>query len=221
MVITYIRHGESEFNSKGIMQGNDDPKLSSKGLKQAEALADRLKDIREAQVFSSPLERAHHTARIAVSGMGTDITLIEDLKEIDIGDFSTRTWDQIKIKYPELFLQPNVTIWDLFRHNQIPGQEPYEAMTQRIAHALSLIETRSNGSHPIIFGHGGFIRIFIAEQLGFRLVRESFKIENTSITLFDYAGGKATFHRINDTHHLRHPDLKSKTPYVSDYLSMI
>ena len=201
-MITYIRHGESEFNSKGILQGNDDPELSLKGIDQAEALADRLKDMRGVSIFSSPLKRALQTARIVASRIETDIDVIEDLKEIDIGQFSTLTWDQVKSKYPELFPHPDITIWELFRNNRIPGQEPYEAMVQRIARALSQIESRSNGGDPIIFGHGGFLRVFMAEQLGFRLERESFKIDNTSITLFDYTARTATFYRINDIHHL-------------------
>ena len=221
MMITLIRHGESELNSKGIFQGRDDPDLSLKGIKQAKALAERLKDIRNVRLFSSPLVRAHHTARIVASELGTGITLIEDLKEIDIGGFSKRTWHEVQVSYPELFKRPGVTIWDLYRNDQIPGQEPYEDMTQRIMQALSLIEAESNGFYPVIFGHGGFIRIFIAEQLGFRLIREFLKIDNTSITLFEYSNGQATFYRINDTHHLQNPNLISKKPHDSDNPVMI
>ena len=202
-MITYIRHGESEFNRKGILQGTDDPDLSQKGIKQAEALAERLKDMPKAPVFSSPLKRALHTAKIFASKTDSGIDVIEELKEIDIGHFSTRTWDQVKTAHPELFQQPDVTFWELFGTNRIPGQERYEMMVERVEHALRKIENRSNGEHPIIFGHGGFLRLFIADQLGFRLLRESFKIDNTSVNLFDYADGRATFYRLNDIHHLK------------------
>lgn len=189
------------------MQGIDNPKLSDKGIRQSEALAERLKDIKDAQVFSSPLERAYHTARITASRIGTDITVIDDLKEIDIGEFSLRTWDQAKADFPELFPHPDVNIWKLFRYNKIPGQETYEAMVERIIRAMSQVETQSNGSDAILFSHGGFIRIFIAEQFGFDLVRKYVEIENTSITVFDFENGFATFDRINDTHHLTRSNL--------------
>ena len=202
MMITFIRHGESEWNGKGIMQGIDDPALSSRGIEQAEALAERIEGIKGIRIFSSPLKRAYQTARIAAGRMDTDIEIIEDLMEIDIGRFSTLTWDQVKTEFPELFKKPDVNIWELFLNNRIPGQEPYEEMVQRIQRALAQIESSDSGKPPVLFSHGGFIRIFIAEQLGFRLDRKYFDIDNTSITIFDYETGMATFNRINDTRHL-------------------
>jgi broad specificity phosphatase PhoE len=207
-MITYIRHGESEYNSKGIMQGIDDPDLSSNGVRQAEALARRMGEIRNARIYASPLKRAFQTAQAVATGSKTDITVIDDLKEIDIGAFSNLTWNQIKEKYPRLFKDSEATFWKLVRDDAIPGQEPYASMAKRIERALSLISARSEEKIPIIFGHGGFLRIFIAEQLGFRLVREGIRIDNTSITRFDYKNGLATFHRINDIDHLSGSKLK-------------
>jgi len=207
-MITYIRHGESEYNSKGIMQGIDDPDLSSEGVKQAEALAKRLDGIRNVRIYASPLKRAFQTAETVASQLKADITVVDDLKEIDIGRFSNQTWNQIKTEYPLLFKDPKISFWKLFRENSIPGQEPYESVAQRIERALSMIRARSADNLPIVLGHGGFLRIFIAEQLGFRLVREGIRIDNTSITRFDYKDDLATFHRINDTDHLASSDLK-------------
>jgi broad specificity phosphatase PhoE len=211
-MITYIRHGESEYNNRGIMQGIDDPDLSSNGVNQAEALAERLGErlgeTRNVRIFTSPLKRAFQTAQTAASRSDIDIAVIDDLKEIDIGVFSNLTWAQVKAKYPHLFKDPDVSFWKLFRDDAIPGQEPYASMVQRIERALSVIRIRSGDTLPIIFGHGGFLRIFIAEQLGFRLVREGIRIDNTSINRFDYKDGLATFHRINDIDHLADSDLK-------------
>ena len=137
MLITYIRHGESEFNSKGIMQGVDDPDLSPKGIEQVEALADRLNGVRGVQVFASPLKRALQTAQPVAACAGVDITVIEDLKEIDIGCFSNLTRQQAEIKYPHLFEDPEITFWKLFRddaryHRSHGGQASHRGRPRRI-----------------------------------------------------------------------------------------
>lgn len=106
IMFTYIRHGESEYNSKGIMQGIDDPDLSSEGVKQAEALAKRLDGIRNVRIYASPLKRAFQTAETVASRVKAGITVVDDLKEIDIGRFSNLTWDQVKTEYPLLFKDP-------------------------------------------------------------------------------------------------------------------
>lgn len=75
-------------------------------------------------------------------------------------------------------------------------------MAGRVERAMTVISVRSAAKPPIVVGHAGFLRILIAEHLGFRLVREGIRIDNTSITRFDYVDGLATFLRINDTDHL-------------------
>ena len=198
------------------MQGIDDPDLSSEGVKQAEALAKRLDETQNVRIYASPLKRALQTAQMVASRLATDITVVDDLKEIDIGRFSNLTWNQVMAEYPLLFKEdPKISFWKLFRYNSIPGQEPYETVVQRIARALSMIRARSTDNLPIVFGHGGFLRIFIAEQLEFRLVREGIRIENTSITRFDYKDGLATFHRINDIDHLMPSSLPTDSRSMS------
>jgi len=219
IMITYIRHGESIYNSKGIMQGIDDPDLSSEGIKQAEALAERLDETRNVRIYASPLKRAFQTAQIVAPRLGADITVIDDLKEIDIGRFSNLTWNQVKAEYPLLFKKdPKISFWKLFRDDSIPGQEPYESVAQRIERALSMFKTQCQDKVPVAVGHGGFLRIFIAEQLGFRLVREGIRIDNTSITRFDYKDGLATFHRINDIDHLMPSSLPNDSRSMSPKL---
>jgi probable phosphoglycerate mutase len=202
MMITFIRHAESEFNCQGIMQGIDDPDLSTVGIRQAEALSKRLSLLRNVRIFASPLKRALDTARHITTRLDAEITVIDDLKEIDIGRFSKLTWDQAKIEYPLIFEDAGVTFWKLFRDGLIPGQELYESAVQRTERAFSEIGNCSDDRRPLVIGHGGFLRIFLAEQLGFRLVRDGVKIDNTSITCFDYHNGLATFYGINDVQHL-------------------
>ena len=65
-MIYIIRHGKTERNQANVLQGRSDYPLNDEGIRQAEAAADRLRNIRFDHVFSSPLTRAVQTAKIVV-----------------------------------------------------------------------------------------------------------------------------------------------------------
>ena len=71
MQLILIRHGESVWNEEGKVQGTSNPNLSKRGIMQAELLADRLNQKQTkntiSAVYSSPLARAHSTAKIITS----------------------------------------------------------------------------------------------------------------------------------------------------------
>ena len=64
MILYIIRHGETEWNKMGKMQGRTDISLSEDGRKLAQKTADGLKNVKFDYIFSSPLERAYETAYI-------------------------------------------------------------------------------------------------------------------------------------------------------------
>ncbi len=63
-MIYIVRHGETDWNKKGIYQGHADIPLNKLGIAQAKEVRDKLKDIEFDIVFSSPLKRAFETAKI-------------------------------------------------------------------------------------------------------------------------------------------------------------
>ena len=76
MILYIIRHGETEWNKMGKMQGKTDISLSEDGRKLAQKTADGLKNIKFDYIFSSPLERAYETACI-IKG-DRDIEIVKD-----------------------------------------------------------------------------------------------------------------------------------------------
>ena len=92
-----LRHGETAYNADGNRYcGRTDICLTSKGLKQAEAAFNQLKGISPDAVYSSPLERARHTASIAAGGkpVETDHRLIE----VDFGSWEGKPGRNLLLK---------------------------------------------------------------------------------------------------------------------------
>ena len=104
MGIIYItRHGETEWNAEGRIQGHTDVALSSRGQEQARMLARRLAGIQIDAVYSSDLKRAAETARVAVGERDVPLSLTPDLREYNKGVFEGMTADEYREAYPHLY----------------------------------------------------------------------------------------------------------------------
>ena len=92
MKLILTRHGESEENRDGIIQGHIHGKLSKEGVLQADRLALRLKDEHIDAIYSSDLHRASDTANaVKKYHPATPIYLTELLRERDLGRFSGKS----------------------------------------------------------------------------------------------------------------------------------
>ena len=92
MKIYIVRHGETEANEQGRLQGWSDDPLNELGIKLAEETGKAMKGLRFDAAFSSSLSRAHDTAEIILRESGNDVPIqIDDrIKEICMGDFEGR-----------------------------------------------------------------------------------------------------------------------------------
>jgi len=87
MRVLLARHGETPWNAEGRYQGQRDIALSATGIAQAQALGERLRDLRIDRAVASPLARARLTAVLAL-GERADMLLLDDgLREIGHGDW--------------------------------------------------------------------------------------------------------------------------------------
>jgi len=80
-VIILIRHGQTTSNARNLLVGRGNPDLTELGRRQATALGDLLKDVRE--VWTSPLQRARDTAALAIPHL--EATVNEAFIEVDYG----------------------------------------------------------------------------------------------------------------------------------------
>jgi broad specificity phosphatase PhoE len=97
-----FRHGETDWNREGRLQGHVDTPLNATGLAQAEALARQLCAHRLDAVVSSDLTRALTTARIVAEACGVPLLVDAGLRETDIGAAEGLLWADVRARFGEL-----------------------------------------------------------------------------------------------------------------------
>jgi broad specificity phosphatase PhoE len=81
----FLRHGETDWNARGISQGNVDIPLNATGLAQARSAAEKLRNRGIATIVASPLSRARVTAEIVGEALGLPVAIDPDLREVSFG----------------------------------------------------------------------------------------------------------------------------------------
>ena len=95
-----VRHGETEWNRTGRMQGHTGVPLSAEGRRQATLVAERLRSVEFAAVYCSDLPRAAETARIIAAGRDLAISDEADLREFSYGEWEGLTLEEVETRYP-------------------------------------------------------------------------------------------------------------------------
>lgn len=99
MIIYFVRHGETEWNKKGIIQGHKDSPLTLKGIELAEIKGRALKGEDIEVIYSSDLGRCVQTAEIINKYLEVDLIKSPELREINFGDFNGETAERIKKEF--------------------------------------------------------------------------------------------------------------------------
>ena len=192
-----VRHGQSMANEKNVIQGQTSTPLSQLGLKQAEALAKRLANIRFDAVYTSDLERATQTAEFAAPYIQP--ILCKELREWNLGIFQGVSVDKVKELYPNE--------WEQFLHGtsdyRIPGGETADEVHKRVICFLKRLESEVTGDRILVVSHGGTIRSMLKQILGLETPWPlSPQITNTSVSRFVFKEGKWQLGTWNDISHL-------------------
>ena len=108
MRIYFTRHGETEWNKLGIIQGQLDSALTSEGIEMGRRLGEMSKDLNFDRVYSSDLGRAYDTARLICPDR--EIIKTPLLREIDVGSWSGKNIKDVKVEdevlYKKYFKDP-------------------------------------------------------------------------------------------------------------------
>ena len=105
-MIIFLRHAQAENNTKRILAGRTEGvPLTKAGIEQAESIAKYLKPLDISAIYSSPIERASHTAEIIAKNNSLDYELDDRITEIDMGKFTRMNYDDMFAKYGNIFLK--------------------------------------------------------------------------------------------------------------------
>lgn len=155
-----IRHGETDWNKAGRIQGRQNISLNENGIKQAEDVSKILKDIKIEHIYCSPLHRAIQTAEIIAKNKGIGIEKIEDLQEICFGDEEGRTKEQIVDRYGEEFYEKfSYTTDDL--DSSYNNGETKRKVADRFSGAVANILKTTKYNCVAVVAHGFVIRLFL------------------------------------------------------------
>ena len=104
--IIFLRHGQAKNNTERILAGRTEGvPLTDTGIKQAEHTAELLEHMNISAIYSSPIERAKHTAEIAGKCNSLDVTIDDRLNELDMGKFTGMPYDEIFKSHGNVFMK--------------------------------------------------------------------------------------------------------------------
>lgn len=196
-----VRHGVTEWNTAGRMQGSSDIPLSPLGVRQARAVAERLAASSLTAVYTSDLSRAAETGRYIAERHGLQIRMMPELRETMLGDWEGMTDAEIVARGEGDLLADYRCDPAAFRP---PGSEPIESVAARIWHAREVIATAHPTGAVAMVGHGGSMRALFCDALRAPIrCMFGFRLDNASLSIVDYGPTRAAIRTLNDTHHLR------------------
>ena len=199
MKIYFTRHGQTEWNVAGKLQGWKNSNLTTKGIESAKKLSQRLKDVDFDLIYSSSQARAVETAELIRGDKDTDIIILDDLREIGFGSWEGMKIDDIKDRYS--------TEYDTYLnkphlYKPIEG-ETLEDIYNRVESALE--EILSNDvENVLLVSHGVTLKVLtsIIKDIP---IHELSKIpiqRGTALNILEYDGEKLRFLVEEDTSHI-------------------
>jgi 2,3-bisphosphoglycerate-dependent phosphoglycerate mutase len=194
-----VRHGQTQWNNRGIRQGHLDSELTARGIAQAKALGIRLSREHFTTLYSSDLGRAVHTARIIAASTGHEIVTDARLRERHLGIFQGLNGDQIKAKYPEEHRLHRSVGPDYV----IPEGESVRQQVMRNVAYLTEIAPKHLGETIVVVTHGGVLSGLFRHTFSIPFdAPRRFEFTNAGLNVFNYQEGNWFLQTWGDTSHL-------------------
>ncbi len=174
--IILVRHGETEWNRDNRLQGNKNSPLTEQGISQAYNTGKILKNIRIDKVYSSPLQRAVHTAKIITDNRNLNLVYNNNLKEINLGPWEGKTKEETEFSDPEEYLY----FWKSPERFSLPGAESYTELQQRMVNEINRIFEKDHGKTVLLISHWIAIKTAVAyyNSIDISLLNKSINLSN-------------------------------------------
>jgi broad specificity phosphatase PhoE len=199
MEIILVRHGETEWNVKGIFRGRIDIELSEMGIKQVELLAKYLSDLKIDAIYTSPLSRALKTAELIASYHKLDVEIALGLLDYNYGKWQGLSNQEVKNKYKELYIE-----WIKNPHRvKMPAGESLDEVRDRAMSVVADLIAKYRGT-AVLVSHRVVNKVLICALL--QLDNSHFwniKQDTCGITTFAYVNKRFILTKHNDISYLK------------------
>lgn len=181
MAIYLARHGETDWNLKGLIQGHTDIPLNETGKQQAYELAAAIKDkgISINRIYSSDMKRARETAEIVAKELSVEAQALKGIQEVNLGRWEGHTWKQVRELFPDEY-----RVWYENRRYEVPPEgESYEQVLQRVVPVLSGIALKED-ENVLVVVHSAVIMSLLSYVYDkpFEEMSRNFRTKNGEIT---------------------------------------
>mgnify|MGYP001170327255 CR=1 FL=1 len=159
MELHLFRHGETDWNKAGRFQGQDESRLTEKGVLQAQKLGKKIENIKFDKIYCSPSLRTRQTASYIWPNFLNDVEYIESLMEINLGPLEGKLYKDVERTDPSshdhFFHKPH--LFDL------KGAETFVELTNRAISTIKEISAKNKNKTIAIVSHGAFIKAFLTK----------------------------------------------------------
>jgi broad specificity phosphatase PhoE len=170
-----LRHGQTDWNIDLRLQGSSDIPLNETGIRQAELAAKYLNASDWDLVLSSPLSRAHDTAKTVAAELGLDLVIVPELIERSFGVAEGMSHSEWRTLYES--------------HAEIPGIESLEALQSRSESLLIQLATEYDGKRILAVSHGALIRKLMKIISAGTYPLDGDRLGNVSLNRFTFSDG--------------------------------
>lgn len=170
-----LRHGQTDWNIDLRLQGSSDIPLNQTGIRQAELAAKYLNAADWDLVLSSPLSRAHDTAKTVAAELGLNLVVVPELIERSFGVAEGMSHSEWRTLYES--------------HAEIPGIESLEALQTRSEALLRLLATEYDGQRVLAVSHGALIRKLMKIISSGEYPLDGDRLGNVSLNRFTFSDG--------------------------------
>lgn len=197
--LVLVRHGETDWNAQGRIQGQLDIPLNATGLAQAAAVGARLREQYFDAIYASDLERALQTARPVVAGGGREIRHDPRLRERHFGALQGLTGEEAQRLKP--------LVWEAYRargpESDLGGGESLLVFARRVADFIGQVLEAHAGGKVLLVSHGGVLDMAYRHAAGMPLgVQRNFPIYNASVNILVHDGRRWSIASWGDISHL-------------------
>jgi 2,3-bisphosphoglycerate-dependent phosphoglycerate mutase len=160
-----LRHGQTDWNAAGRIQGHSPTELNAQGRREAQALAALFANNARAfsACYASDLPRAVQTAQIIADKLSISVRLAVGMRERDFGALEGANPEEIRAARAAAGTPLTA---DLADWTGVPGVEPDAALYERVAAALWGISQRHGNEDVLVVTHGGVIARVVYRALG-------------------------------------------------------